>query len=444
MKSDQQAKKKVVINDAYIPYLNETSRYLILYGGAGSGKSFFSAQKTIIRLTTEKGHRILGTRKIKDTIRNTVYQDLINAIDSLGVRNEFHITKNELRLTHQSGNEIILVGLDDTDKLKSLSGITSIMCEEADQMSEEDFDQLDVRMRGETHNYKQILLTFNPVDENHWLKRRFFDTEEPKASFLHTTYHDNYYIDEEYKEVLEGKGEINENFYRVYVLGEWGKPEVERPYMYNFSRNKHVGATEFDTTKQVILSFDFNLEPFVVLACQAWRDKDGHHLHIIKEFVSNSSDIEAKLQEIEDYFRTHYGHEVANKIMSNCIVTGDATGTRRQVGMKNNEHAWRQITKRLGINPRSKRFMVPRHNPRVSDNRFLCNAILARHPDVVFDETCKHTINEMVHTEADEEGNIKKKDRNQEAQRADALDCYRYICNAFLRDFNDHPAKYGA
>lgn len=439
--SSQQARKRVPVNDAYLPFINDDHRYLILYGGAGSGKSFFSAQKTILRLTTQKGHRILGTRKVKDTIRNSIYQDLLNAIDNMGVRGEFHTNKKEFKLSHNSGNEIILAGLDDVDKLKSLSGITSIMCEEADQMAEQDFDQLDVRMRGETASYKQIVMTFNPVDEKHWLKRRFFDNEEPKAAFLHTTYSDNYFIDEEYKEILESKGKVDENFYRVYVLGMWGKAEIERPYMYNFQRSQHVGKLSLDTGKQVILSFDFNIEPFVVLMVQIWRDK-SHHVHFLKEFVSNSGDIDQKITDIERYLKTHYGEEQANKMLTTCFITGDATGAARRVGMKHNQDAWMQICKRLHIPARSRRLKVPKANPSVSENRFLCNSVLARHPDVQFDEEMSLTINEMVHTEANEEGGIKKKDRNKEEQRSDAVDCVRYTFNAFLKDFNKNPKKY--
>ena len=120
---------------------------------------------------------------------------------------------------------MIFKGLDDTEKLKSITfpkgELTDIWIEEASEVQEEDFNQLDVRLRGKgTH--KQIVLTFNPVSVLHWLKLRFFDRRDPRAVVLKSTYKDNNFLDEDYKATLEGYKETDPYYYSVYCLGEWG------------------------------------------------------------------------------------------------------------------------------------------------------------------------------------------------------------------------------
>ena len=80
-----------------------------------------------------------------------------------------------MTITHLNGSQIIFAGLDDVEKLKSIDNITMMWIEEASEINQADFHQLDLRLRGATKYYKQIIFTFNPVDINHWLKKRFFD-----------------------------------------------------------------------------------------------------------------------------------------------------------------------------------------------------------------------------------------------------------------------------
>jgi len=158
---NQQAKLRV--NDSFYGLLSDTNRYEVLYGGSGSGKSVFATQKIVIRTVGEEKHRFLCIRKVANTLRSSVYQILIDCISDLGLRSEIEINKTEMRFTHTStGNEILLAGLDDVERLKSIAGITSIWVEEATELTEGDFDQIDLRLRGETANYKQIILSFNP------------------------------------------------------------------------------------------------------------------------------------------------------------------------------------------------------------------------------------------------------------------------------------------
>lgn len=204
------------------PLLDNRNRYLVLYGGAGSGKSVVAAQKMIIRMLEEKGHKFLVVRKVANTLRNSVFSLLRGTIADWGLSQLFKINKSDMDITCANGNQIIFAGLDDVEKLKSIHGVTGMWLEEASEILQEDFQQLDLRLRGETRNYKQIMISFNPISITHWLKAVFFDQNKANSKVVHTTYKDNMFIDDEYKLQLESLKIQDPYYYTVYALGEWG------------------------------------------------------------------------------------------------------------------------------------------------------------------------------------------------------------------------------
>jgi phage terminase large subunit len=209
-------------NHKFYPLYRNHDRYLVLMGGGGSGKSVFTAQKIIMRMITEKPHRFLVLRKVAKTLRESVYAELTKVISQWGLSQLFRIHKGELRIQCVNGNEILFAGLDDVEKLKSISGITGIWIEEASEIDQSDFRQLDIRLRGKSKHPKQMMISFNPIDINHWLKKEFFDKRRPDATTVHSTYKDNRFLDEAAKRVLEGFKDSDPYFYEVYCLGKWG------------------------------------------------------------------------------------------------------------------------------------------------------------------------------------------------------------------------------
>lgn len=209
-------------NDIYYPLYKDTSRYLVLYGGAGSGKSVFAAQKILVRILTEQPHRFLVARKVARTLRFSVFSLFQDLIAQWSLSPLFKINKSDMTITCINGNQIIFAGLDDVEKLKSIAGITGIWIEEASELDPKDFHQLDLRMRGPTKHYKQIILTFNPISALHWLKKEFFDYKRSNATIIKSTYKDNKFIDPEYAKVLEELKYKDYTYYLIYALGEWG------------------------------------------------------------------------------------------------------------------------------------------------------------------------------------------------------------------------------
>jgi phage terminase large subunit len=166
-------------NDLFYPLFNDTSRFLVLMGGGGSGKSVFAADKIVHRSRTEAGHKWLIMRKVGINLRDSVFEEVKTSIEKLGYTPEFTIPKgrsSDLYIKHnKTGNEMLFYGADDIEKMKSISGVTDGWLEEASEFDVTDFRQINIRMRQACASYNQLLISFNPVNINHWLKSEFFD-----------------------------------------------------------------------------------------------------------------------------------------------------------------------------------------------------------------------------------------------------------------------------
>lgn len=212
-------------NDAFLPLLWDEHRYLVLKGGGGSGKSIFAGIKILERCTTEAGHRYLVCRKVARTLRESCFRQLASQAREYYADAVDYIPRGsggDMYIRFKNGSELLFCGLDDVEKLKSIFNITGVWIEEATEVLESDFNQLDIRLRGETPYYKQMIITFNPVSLLHWLKRRFFDAPDPRARVHESTYRDNRFLPEEDRQTLEGFARTDPYYYQVYALGEWG------------------------------------------------------------------------------------------------------------------------------------------------------------------------------------------------------------------------------
>lgn len=213
---------------AFVPLFSDQSRYQVAWGGAGSGKSHIVARKLLYRLLSESHckHNFLIIRKVDRTIKRSVFKLMNDIIIKWGLRSDFDINKTDKTIVYKpTGGQFIFSGLDDVEKLKSIEGVTSVWIEEATELTQEDFEQLDLRLRGNTGALKQIILTLNPISDQHWIKKIFFDDPLEGSFTLKTTFLDNSFIDDEYKMVMENKKKTNSRFYNIYALGNWGTAE---------------------------------------------------------------------------------------------------------------------------------------------------------------------------------------------------------------------------
>lgn len=223
MRVDIRISKKV-FNECYLPYLDDDSRYLVFYGGGSSGKSYFIAERYIYRLVQPTLHNLLVLRNTADTNSKSTFPMLKQVIYNWNLGDYFKINESNMRiLCKLTGNEVVFAGLDDVEKVKSItfaSGeLTDIWVEEATECQEADINQLKVRLRG-GKSKKQMVLSFNPVNVRHWIKRHFIDSGLATVCF--TTYKDNRFLTEDDRKALEDLKYADEYTYNVYCLGKWG------------------------------------------------------------------------------------------------------------------------------------------------------------------------------------------------------------------------------
>lgn len=195
-------------------------RIEVYYGGAGSGKSYGATQKVYLKALKYK-RKVLVIRKIQRTIKDSIWSLLIGHLHASGYYDLSRINRSDYEIELPNGSIFIFKGLDDPEKIKSIDGITDIVIEEATELSEDDFTQLNLRLRALVDNL-QIYLMFNPISKKNWVYDYFFVRELPlNVKIIKTTYLNNKFLNEEYRQELERLKDRNPAYYRIYCLGEF-------------------------------------------------------------------------------------------------------------------------------------------------------------------------------------------------------------------------------
>ena len=212
--------KKSQFVPKFFPYLLDYShRWEVYMGSAGSAKSYFITQKLIVRACKEP-IKILVCRRYGSTIRNTCFSLFKEILAKWKLLPFVKIRETDFNIHFSNGSEIIFMGLDEETKLLSLNGIGAIFIEEAYEVPKPIVEQLNLRLRGKTEN-QQIIMAFNPISANHWLKE-FCDNPPSSFVFIHSTYKDNPFLNAEYIQQLEELYVRNPAKARVFCDGEWG------------------------------------------------------------------------------------------------------------------------------------------------------------------------------------------------------------------------------
>lgn len=212
--------KKSQFVPKFFPYLLDYShRWEVYMGSAGSAKSYFITQKLIVRACKEP-IKILVCRRYGSTIRNTCFSLFKEILSKWKLLPFVKIRETDFNIRFSNGSEIIFIGLDEETKLLSLNGIGAIFIEEAYEVPKPIVEQLNLRLRGRTEN-QQIIMAFNPISANHWLKE-FCDNPPSSFMFVHSTYKDNPFLNAEYIQQLEELYVRNPAKARVFCDGEWG------------------------------------------------------------------------------------------------------------------------------------------------------------------------------------------------------------------------------
>lgn len=222
-----------IINKIYIDKLfKNENRTQILFGGAGSGKSFSIAQKIV--LDSMIGKNTLIVRKTASSIKKSTLNEVVSKISDFKLMDYFNVNGTEKVITNIKNNsQIIFCGVDDPEKLKSIvpkkGVIHNAWIEECTEIEKNTYKQITKRLRGITKYKKHIYLSFNPILKTHWIYKEFFEgfweddkqyIEKNDLSILKTTYKDNRFLAED--DIYAFENEDDKYYYDVYTLGNWG------------------------------------------------------------------------------------------------------------------------------------------------------------------------------------------------------------------------------
>ena len=224
----------IEVHSKYKTIVGENSRYYIVSGGRGSGKSF-SVNALLVMLTYEAGHTILFTRYTLTSAYISIIPEFIDKLELFGFTQHFHITKDEI-INKQTGSKIIFRGIktssgDQTANLKSLQGITTWVVDEAEELTDEQkFDTIDLSVR-QQGKQNRVILILNPTTKEHFIYKRFFEDRgvqegsnitKGNTTYIHTTYLDNIdNLSKSYIEQIEQMRQRRPEKYKQQMLGAW-------------------------------------------------------------------------------------------------------------------------------------------------------------------------------------------------------------------------------
>ena len=307
-------------------------RFIVLFGGSSSAKSYSTAQ-VMLMMALYDGENTLIFRKYGSTIEKSIYEDYRVACRQLGMTDYFKFNRNSIRC--DNGARIDFTGLDDEEKIKGISNYKRVQLEELSEFEENDFKQIRKRLRGKEG--QQIVATFNPVRETHWIKRDWFDSEQwhdvsmevtldgnkiplkyttikslrmnsaktfldprtgdmidhaPDTVLIQSTYLNNFwvvgspdgdfgYFDQQCIADYEKDRLTDPIYYQVYALGEWGVIRTGSEFFGSFNVGKHTAAVQYDSNYPIHISVDNNVLPYISVSM--WQYVGTDDLQQVKQ-----------------------------------------------------------------------------------------------------------------------------------------------------------------
>lgn len=284
-----------VVGAGYGEFWRSTRRYLVVKGSRGSKKSTTAALRMIYRIMQQPKTNGLVVRRYYASLRDSCFAQLRWAIDRLGVHAYWKANTSPLQLTYLPTGQVILFrGLDDPQSLTSIIAprgyLNLVWLEESYQIDDESaFDKLDMSIRGDRDPgyINQLMLTFNPWNEHHWLKRRFFDHPDADVLAMTTTYQCNEWLSPADRALFDKMRVQSPRRFAVEGLGEWGVSEgliytnwetarLDVPSLLR-QRDSHGDSM------RALYGMDFGFAQDPTAAVEVLVDNENHRLYITDE-----------------------------------------------------------------------------------------------------------------------------------------------------------------
>lgn len=335
-------------------------RYIIAFGGRGSGKTDSFYLKYLLELFQPYYFKLAYINKEFRNIRDNQYAGFKRVAKRIGIYELLKFYDGDYRIVNPiNGNSLIPKGMDDPEKTKGLDDITAIWWDEISKSNNlEDFTTLNALLRSPQAQYLQFAISFNPISETHWIRSYFFDKDnayELNESFRyntllnHSIYKDNEFINtDEYLDTLVQNAHGNINRANVDIKGLWGVELNENPFFYSYA-DKHYAQIDIKPQVQYLdISFDFNKEPCTAVVGQ--YNPNDYTYKIFDVLTANQhttvglSPLEA-LCEIINRKYINTGLFIPQRLR----ITGDASGRSGGADYVLNASFYTTIQKRLKI-----------------------------------------------------------------------------------------------
>lgn len=277
--------KKEIFNSVYYPYLwDYTHRYEIYYGGGGSGKSHFIAQKLVCKALKYK-RKILVIRKVMATQKDSCYRLFSDILSEFKIYEHCKVNKSDYEIKFPNESVILFKGMDNPEKIKSIVGISDVWIEEASEITVEDFTQLKIRLRASVP-YLQMFLSYNPISKANWVYKYFHAPTAVIPSdtvVLKTTYKDNKFLPADYIKTLETMIQTNPTYYKIYTLGEFCS--LDKLVFTNWeSGNFDISELKQNPKLEFLCGLDFGFTNDPTALISSLLDEENKTIYVIDEF----------------------------------------------------------------------------------------------------------------------------------------------------------------
>ena len=440
--------------------IDPSVRYIVLFGGSSSGKSFAVAQLFALRAFFEGTNHIV-MRKVGASIEKTIYADFRAAIKQLRLTDACEFKQNCIEFT-SNGAKIDFSGLDDPEKIKGISQYKRVFLDELSEYTEEDFKQIRLRLRG--MEGQQIVSAFNPISEEHWIKKHWFDREEwhevpleltiggeklppelckvksvkmnsakqilnpntgefeehaPDTVVIQSTYLNNFwvvgspdgkygYYDYQAIANFEHDRIHDPDYYQVYALGEWGRIRTGAEFFPSFNRSTVCGEYKYNPELPIHLCMDSNVLPYVTATMfqKVYKPDDVQQVTQFAELPITSPNNSARKA----------ARVIAEKLRSldyteKVYLHGDASGRAANTIDEYNRSFFDLVIDELEKEGFAVEDCIGKKNPSVATSGEFINAVWdGRVPGVVIniDNSCTTSIDDYQAVQKDENGAIAK------------------------------------
>ncbi len=424
---------------------NNAIRFLFVYGGSSASKTFSVVQETIKWMLTGDSNNSLVLRKFATDIKDSIYADFKNIVTDWGLDSLFVFQQNFIKC--KTGSYVRFRGLDDSEKVKGISNFKRVVLEEISQFDEADFKQVKKRLRGKLG--QKIIGIFNPISEEHWLKKNVFDKEVFEEIFneniqgkwinipkngkvantvvLKTCYLDNIYIVGKW-ETIDGKkfqigGFVDEHtiddfekdkiddfdYYNIYGLGNWGRLRTGGEFWKEINANSHFKELKWNKDAALHITWDENVNPY--LTCLVWQivkieDKNKNVTNYVRQIDELClEDPRNRVKDVCAEFKRRYPCDDVPKL----FIYGDRTSIKESTLKEKGENFFTEIKGHLRDYEPTLRMQSV--NPSViSSGKFVNECYSGKTDGVVMEIglNCKKSIHDYRYALEDSDGSLKK------------------------------------